>query len=520
MKNYILSMCTIVALSLCLSTSAWANPAVGSLSDKQDKPKRVGTAAMISTSGHILTSAALVGRNDEMFFTLPSSDTSVPASVIAVDDDLGVALLRLDGTGGTTVAPLVFSKNVSAEARLVSSLSRVDGALSISEGAISNMLVKAADGARFLKHNATISAAGYGGVLANECGEIVGLNVVDPFLSVRRARQMPAPEDSIYAADISSILNFLDTRGVAVTRATQDCLSAAEKAAALEEEGEKKQAEFEKESEEKQAEFEKKSKEKQAELDRVQRDLDEKREKSLEAQKRADEAEQDARRKAAEVERLKKDKKASAEEREAAEEDADSARKAAESAAIEAANRAKEIANLKEEQNVLQLAIDAAKNRQKKMMIGGGVVFILLTLLAGLMIGRRSKALKVEQAAKAGVIQQLNATFPNIECRGQDQNNAPHAFIISGNSLLKSQQGLVIGRQPQSSDILINHPEISRAHLRASLRNGVIYVEDLGSTNGATLNGAPLSPNMPMPLKSGDVLTLGKITFQVRFLDA
>jgi len=514
MKTHKILKCLLTLSIIVFPSLAYANPAIGTLSDRVENAKKTGSAVLISNAGHVLTSSALVGRRDEMFFRHGSTDSAIPtsaviASVIAVDEDLGVALLKLDDTGSNIKTPVVFSKKIGTESRLVKSLYTNDNGLINAEGAIGNTLVKDTGGSRFLKHNAMIEASGYGGALSNECGELVGINVVDPFLSIRRARQMPEPGDSVYAADISGILKFLDARSVTVTTAVDDCLSASEKA-----------AELEKQREDDKAEFDKKSQEKQAELDRVERDLAEKEERSKAARERADEAERTAKQKAAEVERLKKDKKASAEERQAAEEDARTAREAAEKAAIEAANRAKEINALKDEQDALKLAIEAAEKRQKQLLIGGGIGFALLTLFASLMIGRRSKALKEEKVAKADVIQQLNATFSDIECRGQDQNNAPHAFIISGNSLLKSPQGLVIGRQPQSSDILINHPEISRAHLRASLKDNLVYVEDLGSTNGSTLNGITLAPHSLIRLSSGDMLTLGKVTFQVRFLDA
>jgi len=509
MKTYFLTGCAVAALSLMGSVSAWANPAIGTLADAQGKAKRVGTATLINDTGHIITSSALVGRNDTMYFTYGDGNETLPASVVAANDDLGIALLRLDTVSAAAPSPIIFSKNISAKGSIVTALSRNGGALATTDGAVSNTLVTDGGGVRFLKHNALITPSGYGGVLANECGEALGFNVVDPFLSMRRARQLPDLDGAVYASDISGVLSFLDARGVNVAVASQNCLTAEEKAAELEKKNKQDKNAFEKEKEEK-----------QAELDRVQQDLIDKQKASIEAQERADQAERDAKRKAAEVERLKKDKKASALEREAAEEEAEAARKAAEQAAIDAAERAEEIAKLKAEQDALQIAVDESKKRQKQLMIGGGIGFALLTLLAGLMLGRRSKALKAERIEKAGVIQKLNETFSDIECRGQDQNNAPHAFIISGNSLLKSPQGLVVGRQPQSSDILINHPEISRAHLRASLKNGTVYVEDLSSTNGSMLNHAPLLPNVAMPLRSGDTLSLGKITFQVRFLDA
>lgn len=509
MKNVGFLGCLAVIFAIIAAPQAHANAAVGALSDKAEKAKRVGSAALITTDGYILSSSALVGRDDEMFFTLSDGDQALSASLIATNEDLGVALLKLDLALNDGPSPLVFSNSPITETRIISSLTRDGRGLSTTDGAVSNTLVKDTSGARFLKHNAMIPKEGYGGVLANECGEAVGVNVVNPFLSVRSARRMPEPEDAIYAADMDGVIRFLDGRGVSVLRSAEVCLSAEEKAIKLE-----------RQSEQDQEDFDKKSGEKQVELDRVQKDLAEKEKTSVEAKERAEAAEKDAQNKAAEVERLRRDRTASEIELAEAEEDAEAARKAAEQAAVDAADRAQEIQTLTDQQDALQRAIDASKKRQKMTLIGGGVGVLLLILLAGLLLWRRSKALAIVKAEKAAAVEKLNESFSDIECRGQDQNNAPHAFRVSGSSLLKAPRGLVVGRQPQSSDILINHPEISRAHLRISLKEGVVYVEDLGSTNGSSVNMAPLMPNTPISLRSGDALAMGKITFQVRFLDA
>ena len=40
-------------------------------------------------------------------------------------------------------------------------------------------------------------------------------------------------------------------------------------------------------------------------------------------------------------------------------------------------------------------------------------------------------------------------------------------------------------------------------------RDGKVYFEDLGSTNGSFLNGAPLDERAPKPLQTGDVPKIG-----------
>jgi predicted component of type VI protein secretion system len=66
---------------------------------------------------------------------------------------------------------------------------------------------------------------------------------------------------------------------------------------------------------------------------------------------------------------------------------------------------------------------------------------------------------------------------------------------------------MFIGRD-LSNDVVINDPEISRRHSRLFIQNGGYAVEDMGSTNGTSVNGQRLVA--PQLLHPGDVLTFGE----------
>ena len=81
--------------------------------------------------------------------------------------------------------------------------------------------------------------------------------------------------------------------------------------------------------------------------------------------------------------------------------------------------------------------------------------------------------------------------------------------------LVKSE--LFIGRD-LSNDIVINDPEISRRHARLYIQNGAFVLEDLGSTNGSSVNGQRLVS--PYTLHPGEVITLGeRITLVFEFVE-
>lgn len=66
---------------------------------------------------------------------------------------------------------------------------------------------------------------------------------------------------------------------------------------------------------------------------------------------------------------------------------------------------------------------------------------------------------------------------------------------------------LFIGRD-LSNDVVINDPEISRRHSRLLFTNGAYILEDLGSTNGTSINGQRLVS--AAALRHGDLITLGE----------
>ncbi len=68
------------------------------------------------------------------------------------------------------------------------------------------------------------------------------------------------------------------------------------------------------------------------------------------------------------------------------------------------------------------------------------------------------------------------------------------------------QDSQTIGRAP-GNEIVISDPQVSRQHVRISKEGGLLVIEDLGSTNGTTINGVRLTG--PHTLTNGDVIGLG-----------
>ena len=73
---------------------------------------------------------------------------------------------------------------------------------------------------------------------------------------------------------------------------------------------------------------------------------------------------------------------------------------------------------------------------------------------------------------------------------------------------------VIVGRNP-GADIVIGASYVSGRHARFTLMGQNLFVEDLGSTNGTTVNGQLISG--AYALHNKDVVTIGDVAIRVRF---
>ena len=69
-----------------------------------------------------------------------------------------------------------------------------------------------------------------------------------------------------------------------------------------------------------------------------------------------------------------------------------------------------------------------------------------------------------------------------------------------------------LGRRPYN-DIVIDNLAVSGEHAVIFATGDDVYLEDLGSTNGTTVNGQPIKKHL---LQSGDVVDIGK--YRLKYL--
>jgi len=103
----------------------------------------------------------------------------------------------------------------------------------------------------------------------------------------------------------------------------------------------------------------------------------------------------------------------------------------------------------------------------------------------------------------------LLTSAPPTETEMPSQEAPPAELIdITDGRKFRLNNGVnTLGRQ--GTDVLITDATISRNHATLTLENGVVTVEDLGSSNGTKVGDLRLSANQPTTAPSGTVLKFG-----------
>lgn len=73
---------------------------------------------------------------------------------------------------------------------------------------------------------------------------------------------------------------------------------------------------------------------------------------------------------------------------------------------------------------------------------------------------------------------------------------------------------IIVGRNP-GADIVVGAGYVSGRHARFTLMGQNLFVEDLGSTNGTTVNGEAVVD--PVALKNKDLVTIGDVEIRARY---
>ena len=469
--------------------------------------------------GHVVTAAHVVEDEDRISVVVPSDGARTPELIARVRHVERHADLALLVVGGLELEPLVLAKDGFDVGRNVvstgfwgtaqpESVSPGVASLSVveSKGAVGEhrLLPATRDDAavELLRHNAMIPAAGYGGPLLNDCGEVVGVNRGSPETTRRALRRGEAPQGVVYAAGVTAVVGLLQPAGVPFTRTESSCTepvavarAEAEKARRAEEEARRAEEDASRLAEEKEAE----AAAKQAELDRAREERDAESANVADLQRRLEEAERTGA------------------------EDAETLRSELEEAEASQEAAQQKVDRLDGEVQALERQVEEGQQNLVITIVIAVTAVVLLAIVAGVFYRRRSLELAYARQQAAGGQQQAPVgrplpthaaqQIPDYLLTGTTGEGRPVSLKVPGNML---SSGVVLGRSPRNATFLIDDKTLSREHAKLSVDgDGELGIEDLGTTNGTRLNGRGLQPGTVTAIRNGDTLDLGGVQLQV-----
>lgn len=320
----------------------------------------------------------------------------------------------------------------------------------------------------------------YGGGVYNDCKELAGISVAGPDFKYRDIISAAPIGTNIHVLSSDKITPILETAGESYTRATVRCTEDVARARSLVEE-------------------------KASNRDALQAKADE-------AEARAQELEKEAEALRSDADQSKEDKKAAEAAAEKAEAEAKSAR--------EAAQKAKEDANLAEDDRVLaqkaldEIIADLAKLEEEaqnwqSMAIAAAIIGAIIACFAIWFFGRSRSATKHARHLQ----DEANRTRPTKDLLLEGEDNS---HLLSGKLLPDAVNGVIIGRHPKHAQVVLDADDVSRRHARIFEAGNTLYIEDLGSSYGTTVNGAPLAAQTAYVLELGDTIEFAQTRFKLR----
>ena len=454
---------------------------------------------VVNGQGDVLTSAEVfpAGRY-RVTVLVPGEEEEREAVEQWREDGAGLGVLRVEGLERSG---LVVSQAGLAPGTKVFAVTPGEGSggAEFVEGTVGVVGIRPVEGAevRFVQHSAMVTARGYGSPLVNECGQVVGLNVPDPKRVQGRLQREKDPKGAVFAFGAEELVSRLGGREVEFVAVAEECEPAEAPVEEVEEPAEEQEAE-----------------EPAAEVPVEE------------------EAEEPAEEPAAEEQRRREEAEARASEAEAQAAEERRRRQEAEAQAAEERRRREEAERRRREEaetaEVVEQAVGEATRRmeeQKRFALWGGAAGVALLLLLALFwvlsARRRRHAVRTAQDRAAAAEQEAaearrRATLAPFDCvlTGSDGGGAVVALNLRRDAL-GTPGGAVIGRDPMGSSHVVVDSNVSRTHARVYARDGVLHVEDLGSTNGTFLNGRRLVEGQGVRMRDGDELVLGGLAFRV-----
>ena len=465
--------------------------------DGMESDARQSPGFSISAEGHIVTHAGEL-RDSPSYLVSTATGQMFPAAKIKADEHTGVWILQLSDSGHSLTGLPFALTTLQAAAPLHAVTFNPSGSERFTPVAGTVTQLIDTEQGQMIQHNALFSLTSAGTPLLNRCYQAVGVNVLEKQGFFQRPVD-PIEQGSALSLTTASLGRLLASLNLSLPVADAECLS-------LEEETQQK--------------IEQARQEQEAVLQREQEA----------AAQQAREAEQAAQR---EKEALQGEKEAAQEQARRAAAQTEAERQRAAQAQQE---QQAELQRQQDEAQRREAALQREKEeteqqaarRQRQILLYGSIIGGLVLLGVILLIRRKQKRLQTTEQEKqniSGALDRAQSELSQAAEQDRLRSSAPDVFLegetppialkIPGASLV-DRAGAIIGRSPAASTFVINHEQISRQHFRLSLVAQQVMIEDLGSTNGTSVDGVAVEAGRATPVRDGSRLALGDLELRVR----
>lgn len=460
---------------------------------------RSGSGYVVSTRGQqgfVITSAELVAGGDSITVRIPSSGAEMVAHLVASKPSLDLALLSV---AGLAIQPYDFSARLPQPGAVVWTVvkwNKDSATASLVRGSLQKAWSATGRQPGYLRHDAAAGNQTVGSILINNCGQIVGFNLA-----------APGPNGNVKALDSASLATLLADEDVSVVQAPKVCVSqiaeAREQAAQASAEAKRAGEEAIKAQHVAQA------------LERRLLASNKQNEAlvaaTLAARRRADEAirKADIAHQNAESTRAELNKKT-----------ASIVRQTKAMMKIMEEDNARTVARF---QRALKVQRAEALTREEWLvavglaLVAGLLILILLLRRSNATSANENRPLRPKRAVSSGGTELHRGELTEYVLDGRDEDGIRYLLRISGDQLC-GPDGVIIGRNPQDSPYIINHADVSRKHARMKVMKNRVFIEDLGSTNGTSVNGQSIDDKGPVSVVNGDQIIIGSVVMKLRVL--
>ena len=439
-------------------------------------------------NGYIVTNAELLQDADSLTVRVPGTGGQLVAQIIRSDLSSDFALLKVNGLD---LPSLPFSEVAPVAGEVVWSAAKLTASdkVTLSKGILRTGFKLTQTEVGWYQHTAGLGE-GHGSVLLNECGQVVGLDF-----------SRPTTTGTARAVDLESLKNLLTSQNVRLTPADKRCVS---QVAQLQQKADLAAADA------------RRAQDEAVKAQEVARNL----ERQLKASSQS----------GAELVRETRLAKARADDAiaaaEVAEAKADDMRRELEEKTVMLREETQELLKaleadrlLAEErfQDLLASQEEAARNRERILIGLAGVLILIIGVV--LFLARNRSPKSRPGAADRSVPDSHREEMSEYVLDGRDDDGIRYLLRISGDQLSKAHDGVIIGRNPKDSPYIINHADVSRKHARLKVMKNRVFIEDLGSTNGTSVNGQSIDDKGLVSVGNGDQIIIGSVVMKLRVLD-